>query len=64
MGNARLEEELRAYESEVARVRAEVQDVLRDRKGRQEGKRAEVEGGEREWRGAVEGLVRVGVGRV
>lgn len=62
VGNAALEDELRAYEADVARVRAVGDEVSRDRKRLQEGARAAMEGGERAWRGAVEGLVQVGVG--
>lgn len=59
--NAELEEVLRGYEEELARVRAEVEGVNGLRKVRQEGAREVLEGGEREWRRGVEGLVRVGV---
>lgn len=62
VGNSSLEDELRAYEEELARVQGVSEEVLRERKRQQEGARAQVEGGERTWRGAVEGLVRVGVG--
>lgn len=64
VGNAQLEEELRAYEQELAQVKGASEEVLRERKGLQEGARAQVEGGERAWKGAVEGLVQVGVGTV
>ncbi len=59
--NAELEEVLRGYEEELGRVRGEVESVNGLRKFRQEGVRGVLEGGEREWRRGVEGLVRVGV---
>lgn len=59
--NAELEELLRAYEEELGQVKAEVESVNGLRKFRQEGVRGMLEGGERDWRRAVEGLVRVGV---
>lgn len=59
--NAELEAILRAYEEELDKVRAEVEAVNAERKVRQEGARGSLEGGEREWRTGVEGLVRVGV---
>lgn len=62
VGNASLEEELRAYEEELAQVKGTSEEVLRERKKLQEGARAQMEGGERAWRSAVEGLVQVGVG--
>lgn len=57
--NAELEEVLRGYEEELARVREEVESVNGLRKFRQEGVRGQLEGGEMEWRRGVEGLVRV-----
>lgn len=62
VSNASLEEELRAYEEELAQVKGASEEVLRGRKRLQEGARAQMEGGERAWRSAVEGLVQVGVG--
>lgn len=59
--NAELEEVLRGYEEELGKVREEVESVNGLRKFRQEGVRGTLEGGEREWRRGVEGLVRVGV---
>ncbi|MCJ1464893.1 hypothetical protein MMC07_003508 [Pseudocyphellaria aurata] len=62
VGNATLEDQLRAYEEEIARVQAETEEVLRERKRVQEGARKPLEDGERAWKDAVEGLVRVGLG--
>lgn len=59
--NDELEEVLRGYEEELVRVREEAESVNGLRKFRQEGVREVLEGGEREWRRGVEGLVRVGV---
>lgn len=59
--NAELEEILRGYEEELDKVRGEVEGVNVERKVRQEGVRGMLEGGEREWRTGVEGLIRVGV---
>lgn len=59
--NAELEEVLRGYEEELAKVREEVESVNGLRKFRQEGVGGVLEGGEREWRRGVEGLVKVGL---
>lgn len=61
MHNAELEGILRGYEEELDKVRGEVEGVNAERKGRQEGVRGVLEGGEMEWRKGVEGLVRVEV---
>ena len=66
VGNWEVEGELGALERELVGVRGEVEGVNRERKGYQEGGRGRMEGLEGEWRGSVEGVVRVGVetGRV
>lgn len=61
MHNGELEDLLRGYEEELVKVREETDEVNHARKVLQEGKRGVLEGGEREWRKGVEGLVRVGV---
>lgn len=62
MGNAQLEDVLRAYEKELVETRKAVTEVNRERKGMQEGRRGEVEGLERAWREGVRGCLEVEVG--
>lgn len=62
VGNAQLEDELRAYERELAQVKGASDEVLGELKRLQEDAHAQLEGGERAWRTAVERLVQVGVG--
>lgn len=61
VSNAMLERLLQDYEEEIARVKDRTEDVLRERKRLQEAARTQLEEGERAWKDAVEGLVRVGV---
>lgn len=62
VGNAQLEDELRAYEQELAQVKRASDEILRDLKHLQDGARVQLDGGDRAWRTAVERLVQVGVG--
>lgn len=59
VGNHRLEAELGALEWELEKTTAEVDRVNWERKMAQEARRGELEGGEREWKRAVGGLVEV-----
>lgn len=59
MANSQLEYLLEDIEGDLVRVREEVGKVNRERKGAQEGKRREMEGGEERWREGVGRLVEV-----
>ena len=61
VGNELLEGMLRGVEEELVGCREAVTELNRERKGRQEGGRGGLEGGERGWREGVGGLVEVGV---
>lgn len=62
VGNAQLEDVLRGVERELVEVREKTEEVNRERKGVQEGGRAGLEGGEREWREVVGRVLEVQVG--
>ncbi|KAL8916194.1 MAG: hypothetical protein Q9208_008646 [Pyrenodesmia sp. 3 TL-2023] len=66
VGNAQLEEVLKGVERELVETREAVEGVNRERKGRQEGARGELEGLERGWRQGIGRVVEVEVevGRV
>ena len=61
VGNSQLEGVVGGVERELVGVRGEVEGVNRERREGQEGGRGGLEGGEREWRGGVGGVVRAGV---
>lgn len=61
VANEQLEGILRGVEKELVEVREAAVGVNRERKGVQEGRRGELEGGERGWRDGVGGLVEVQV---
>lgn len=61
MANDQLECILREVEKELVETRDATTEVNRERKGAQEGRREELEGGERAWRQGVGGLVEVQV---
>ena len=61
VGNSQLEGVLGGVERELVGVREEVEGVNRGRREGQEVGRGGLEGGEREWRGGVGGVVRAGV---
>lgn len=61
MANDQLECILREVEKELVETRDATTEVNRERKRAQEGKREELEGGERAWRQGVGGLVEVQV---
>lgn len=59
VGNAQLEDLLRAVERELVGVREEVEATNRERKRLQEDGRRALEGAEERWRSGVGGLVEV-----
>lgn len=62
MHNSQLEDVLRPLEQEVLETKEAVEAVNRERKREQEGKRAEIEGMERDWREGIGRVLEVGVG--
>ena len=61
LGNSQLEDILRDEERMLVQTREMVEGVNRERKAAQEGRRAELEGGEEAWREGVRGRVEVEV---
>lgn len=61
VANGQLEDILRGVEKELVETREAMTEVNRERKRKQEGRRGELEGGERAWREGVGGLVEVQV---
>ncbi len=61
VANDQLESILRGIEKELVETREATTEVNRERKRAQEGRRGELEGGERAWREGVGGLVEVQV---
>ena len=61
VANDQLETILREVEKELVETREATTEVNRERKRAQEGRRGELEGGERTWREAVGSLVEVQV---
>lgn len=61
VANDQLESILREVEKELVETREATTEVNRERKRAQEGRRGELEGGERAWREGVGGLVEVQV---
>ena len=59
VANDQLESILREVEKELVETREATTEVNRERKRAQEGRRGELEGGERAWRAGVGGLVEV-----
>ncbi|CAF9928347.1 hypothetical protein IMSHALPRED_007444 [Imshaugia aleurites] len=59
VANDQLESILREVERELVETREAMTEVNRERKRAQEGRRGELEGGERAWREGVGGLVEV-----
>lgn len=59
VANDQLESILREVERELVETRETTTEVNRERKRAQEGRRGELEGGERAWRDGVGGLVEV-----
>lgn len=62
MHNSQLEDILRGLEKEVVETREAVEGVNRERKREQEGRREEIERGEREWREGVGRVLEVEAG--
>ena len=61
IANDQLESTLREVEKELVETREATMELNRERKRVQEGRRGELEGGERAWREGVGGLVEVQV---
>lgn len=64
VANDQLESLLKEVEKELVETREATTEVNRERKRAQEGRRGELEGGERVWRAGVGGLVEVQVATV